>query len=348
MADPAPDMPEPEPIIPSHIYSLKVNRLPEEELTFKYSPAFLAASAKPLPGKVDLRSRMAPIYDQGQLGSCTANALVAIFQYDAPTFMGSRLFLYYNERAMLKTTAYDSGAYLSDGIKSLKASGVCAESLWPYNIRKFTIKPPQACYTEASRNRVIVANNIPNTLAAMKASLVANEPFVIGFLVYASFESSAVAATGIVPMPRAGEQLLGGHAVVVCGYDDSKQWWIVRNSWGTRWGARGYFFVPYAYFLNPRLATDMWNITSIVRLAAPRATPMVTQTKVSAMKFALNSSSGPKMNVFEFMKSIRFSNEVTPEDAEVTPEDAEVTPEDAEVTPEDAEVTPEVAPEVNT
>jgi C1A family cysteine protease len=278
--------------MPVRIFNLKVNRLPAEELVFNHSPAFIAAAAAPLPNKVDLRLKMPYVYDQGQLGSCTANALVAIFQYDAPNFMGSRLFLYYNERVMIGSASYDSGAYLSDGIKSMKATGVCAETLWPYTISKFAIKPPAACYTAALANRVITANNIPNTMAAMKASLVANEPFVVGFLVYASFQSNAVAATGIVPMPRSGERLLGGHAVVVCGYDDSKQWWIVRNSWGNRWGAAGYFYMPYAYLLNPRMASDLWNITSIVKAAAP---------KVSEKNIVLK---GPPTNAHEFMKAI--------------------------------------------
>jgi len=273
--------------IPKRIYSLKVNRLPEDQLVFNHSPAFLAAAAAALPSKVDLRSKMPAVYDQGQLGSCTANALVALVQYDAPSFMGSRLFLYYNERLIEGTASYDSGAYLSDGIKCLKTYGICSEALWPYSINKYKIAPPKSCYTSALTTRVISATNIPNTAAAMKASLVANEPFVIGFLVYESFESNAVAATGIVPMPKANEQLLGGHAVVVCGYDDSKQWWIVRNSWGPRWGAGGYFYIPYAYFLNPRLASDLWNITSLM---VPRA--------------KLSPTTAPK-SILDFMKSIR-------------------------------------------
>jgi C1A family cysteine protease len=97
----------------------------------------------------------------------------------------------------------------------------------------------------------------------MKNVLAGNLPFVIGFTVYASFESSSVAATGIVPMPRPREQILGGHAVLVCGYEDSKQLFIVRNSWGTRWGVNGYFYIPYAYFTNPSLVSDLWTISKV-------------------------------------------------------------------------------------
>ena len=291
--------------IPLRIFNLKVNRLPAEELVFNHSLAFKAAAAAPLPSKVDLRSKMPPVYDQGQLGSCTANAIVAIFQYDAPTFMGSRLFLYYNERVMIQAASYDSGAYLSDGIKSLKATGICAESVWPYSIGKFAVKPPTSCYTAALANRVVTANNIPNTAAAMKASLVANEPFVIGFLVYSSFQSSAVSVTGIVPMPKKGERLLGGHAVVVCGYDDSKQWWIVRNSWGKGWGAAGYFYVPYAYFLNPNLASDLWNITSILKAKLPlQIGPPISKAEWLAQGGKLPGSPASVKPEVEFMRSL--------------------------------------------
>ena len=252
----------------SRIYNVKVERLPEEKLTYKLF------SATTLPAKIDLRSKMPPVYDQGNLGSCTANALAAIFQYDAPTFMGSRLFLYYNERMLEYSTSYDAGATLSSGITCLKKYGICSETTWPYTISAFKTKPPTKCYTTALANRVITATNIQNTAAAMKASLAANEPFVIGFLVYASFESYAVSKTGVVPMPKAGERVLGGHAVVVCGYDDAKQWWIVRNSWGTRWGDKGYFYVPYAYFLNRNLCSDLWNITSII---TPKVLPKAVE-----------------------------------------------------------------------
>jgi C1A family cysteine protease len=113
-------------------------------------------------------------------------------------------------------------------------------------------------------NRVITASNIQNTLLAMKQSLTAGHPFVVGIAVYDSFESDAVALTGIVPMPNTKtESLLGGHAVLVVGYDDAHQWFIVRNSWGTSWGAQGYFYLPYAYLTNSNLSSDLWNMTSV-------------------------------------------------------------------------------------
>jgi C1A family cysteine protease len=94
----------------------------------------------------------------------------------------------------------------------------------------------------------------------MKACLASGYPFIFGFTVYDSFESDAVAKTGIVPMPSKTELVLGGHAVMAVGYDDSKKWFIVRNSWGEDWGDKGYFYIPYDYLTNKNLASDFWTI----------------------------------------------------------------------------------------
>ena len=245
--------------IPKHKYTVKIDRLPPEHLKMRYVPNL----PRSLPVKVDLRPKMPPVYDQGNLGSCTANALCGAFGYAVPKFMGSRLFLYYNERMLEGTVSQDAGAYLSDGIKCLETYGLCPESEWPYNIGRFTVKPSPKCYKDALLERVAKAGNIRNTLADMKHSLSLGLPFVVGFEVYESFESDEVAKTGIVPMPKPTEQLLGGHAVLVCGYDDGKSMFIVRNSWGTSWGDKGYFYMPYAYLVNSNYTSDLWNITAI-------------------------------------------------------------------------------------
>jgi C1A family cysteine protease len=78
--------------------------------------------------------------------------------------------------------------------------------------------------------------------------------------VYDSFETPEVAQTGIVPMPKDTERMLGGHAVMAVGYDEKKQYFFVRNSWGEAWGDRGYFYMPYAYLQNKYLSSDFWTI----------------------------------------------------------------------------------------
>jgi len=265
--DPSPRYPFPywvlsyKPPSPPHPLNLIVVRLPEDQLDYKTHPP-LGATQK-LPASIDLRSGMPPVYNQGSLGSCTANALCAIVQYDKPSLQGSRLFLYYNERVLINSVNFDSGAYLHDGVRTLSTFGVCSETSWPYVISQYTVRPPDPCYQEALNTRIRSAQNIRNDLNSMKLSLYNNEPFVVGILVYQSFMTTR--SNGMVPMPNPSrERLMGGHAIVCCGYDDKRQVWIMRNSWGTGWGDGGYFYLPYAYLTNPRLSSDLWNVQTIV------------------------------------------------------------------------------------
>lgn len=218
-----------------------------------------------LPSKVDMRSQCPPVYDQGQLGSCTGNAIAGDIEFDLKKekkqdFVPSRLFIYYNERVIEGTEDHDSGAYIRDGIKSVAKLGVCPETEWPYDINKFTEKPPQKCYDDALKTKATSYSRITRNLNQMKACLASGYPFIIGFTVYESFESQESMRTGVIPMPAADEQVLGGHAVLVVGYDDSQSRFIVRNSWGDGWGMKGYFTMPYAYLLDAELSDDFWTI----------------------------------------------------------------------------------------
>jgi C1A family cysteine protease len=222
-----------------------------------------------LPPSVDLRSQCpTTIYDQGQLGSCTANAIGAAFEFDLlkqglSDFMPSRLFIYYNERVILGTVDSDSGAMIRDGIKSVRKQGVCPEDDWKYDIERFTEKPPASCYESALDNQALAYQRIPQTLNQMRGCLAHGFPFVFGFTVYESFESPEVARTGEAPLPGAGEAVLGGHAVLAVGYDDAAARFTVRNSWGPDWGDGGYFTLPYAYLTDRGLASDFWTISQV-------------------------------------------------------------------------------------
>jgi len=223
------------------------------------------AALQALPSKVDLTSKCPPVYDQGQLGSCTANAIGGAIQFEQmkqsiPNFTPARLFIYYNERAIEGTVASDSGAQIRDGVKSVAQQGACPETMWPYVISKFATKPPPQCYVEGAKHKVSLYQRLTPVLNQLKGCLASGYPFVFGFTVYESFESPAVAKTGRVPMPAANEQVLGGHAVMAVGYDDSKQWFIIRNSWGTGWGVKGYCMMPYAYLTSSDLASDFWTL----------------------------------------------------------------------------------------
>ena len=240
------------------IYNLKMEHLPIEHLDFLQleKPTFS------LPVVVDLRNKMPAVYDQGYLGSCVANAFCGLVGYVKPSVSnGSRLFAYYCQRERENTISEDAGATLSSGIKSLKKYGVCQESDWPYDISKFAVRPPQKCYDDALQNIVLQSKNIPRNKDAMKNSLFKGNPFVVGFLVYESFESQKVANTGYVPLPNLRkEKLLGGHAVTCVGYDENKKVWIMRNSWGTGWGDNGYFYMPYKYLTSDLASGAFWTI----------------------------------------------------------------------------------------
>jgi C1A family cysteine protease len=218
-----------------------------------------------LPPAIDLRPSCPPVYDQGSLGSCTANATAALVQFvrakhGLPDFVPSRLFIYWHERALEGSTGYDSGAQLRDGIKTVANKGVCPEPIWPYEPARLTVCPSDAAFGAAWHDTAIEYRTVRQTLSQMKACLAQGFPFIFGFTVYASFESDTVASSGIVPMPSTDDPALGGHAAAAVGYDDTTETFVVRNSWGEGWGERGYCQMPYAYLQDRNLASDIWTI----------------------------------------------------------------------------------------
>jgi len=217
---------------------------------------------------VDLTAQCPGVYDQGQLGSCTANAIGAAIEFDRlkqalPDFVPSRLFIYWNERSMEGTVGSDSGAQIRDGIKSVAKDGVCPETDWPYDITRFTEKPSDLAYEDAQLDRAVSYQRLVQNLNQMRGCLASGYPFVFGFTVYESFETDQVATSGHAPLPAPNEQTIGGHAVVAVGYDDANQWFIVRNSWGSGWGMKGYFTLPYTYLTQSSLAADFWTIRMV-------------------------------------------------------------------------------------
>ena len=220
--------------------------------------------------QVDLRYKCPDVYDQGKLGSCTANSLAFCYHYDEllqnqkSPFVPSRLFIYYNERALEGDVPEDNGAQIHDGIQVLNNTGVCPESMWQYDITKFAVKPTVECYSEAQNHKSVDYNAVEQTLDQLKACLISGFPVAFGFVVYESFESEQVAKTGVVPMPKPGEKVLGGHAVALVGFDDNKKVFVVRNSWGNSWGDKGYFYMPYDYVLDNNLADDFWTVKKTV------------------------------------------------------------------------------------
>jgi C1A family cysteine protease len=220
--------------------------------------------------EVDRRGNESPVKDQGQLGSCTSNALTATLEnrlvqiglYEGPL---SRLFLYYLEREMEGTVQYDSGAYGHDGFKAMRKLGVPLEEAWPYDITRFTERPPEACYDPEHLTRCgqYVHPGLPYSMGTEERAhrfqwfLTHGKEIAFGFSVFESFESVAAADTGIIPVPEQGEELLGGHEVLMVGYlKDYPDHVLVRNSWGTEWGLDGYCLMPWEIAASPNYADD--------------------------------------------------------------------------------------------
>ena len=165
--------------------------------------------------------------------------------------------VFYNERFSEGTVDQDAGADIRDGIQSVVQLGVCSEDLWAYDISKFATQPDHEAYNTALKDVVteyLALNNVDD----IKNCLASGYPVVFGATLYNSFESSYVAETGLVPMPASNDEIIGGHCMVIIGFDDENNWFIVRNSWGTGWGKGGYCFIPYAYINE--FASDMWTI----------------------------------------------------------------------------------------
>lgn len=228
-----------------------------------------------IPSHVDMRHMFSQVENQGDLGSCTSNSAVggafeflqlkeiaamtplsAVF---GPTFTNcSRLFHYYNERELMGTENEDSGASIRDSVKVLATKGVCAETMWPYKVARYKDKPPPRCYTQAIAHRISQYARC-TSITSIRNAIANGFPVLIGIDIYESFETEAVAKSGMVPMPAPGEELLGGHALCIAGYDDATQKFIVRNSWGSAWGAAGYCYIPYTYLTKH--GSDFWTIS---------------------------------------------------------------------------------------
>ena len=230
---------------------------------FKYT-SNLSLSA--LSTKVDLRNKMPAIFDQGELGSCTAQAtiglacylqIVAGFQYIMP----SRLFTYYNTRLLEGNVGVDSGGTIRTAMSVLAKYGCPNESLWWYDISKFTVRPSQLVYNDGLHRKTMAYARVNQDLKSMKIALNSQHPIVLGFTVYPSFMN--VGKDGLVHMPENADPV-GGHAILIVGYDDTKGRFIVRNSWGTSWGDNGYCYFPYEYLTNVHLASDLWTATTML------------------------------------------------------------------------------------
>lgn len=245
-------------------YGWKPDRPDKRDLVYSASRALLKA----LPPKVDHHMYCPPSFDQGQAGSCTGESTKGHLQYRQTVdhtvnpVEPSALFMYYNGRLLEGTQGRDDGASIRDVIKGVAQFGFASEACCPYSDDPKTVirKPVKACYDDAAKRAIKNYMRLNQNLNVIKARVAQGGAVSFGFSVYDSFEGPEIAKTGFMPMPEPGESILGGHAGVIMGYDDEKQMALVRNSWGPDWGDHGYFWMPYAFLVDPNYASDFWTI----------------------------------------------------------------------------------------
>lgn len=254
--------------MPSKLFLWEADALDERDHVFQ-------AAALNLPTQIDLRPHCPPVFDQGaRIGSCTANAVCNAFRFNLmrqarereitlPAYQPSRLFLHYNARAIAGTQNQNKGAQIRDAMKSVAKQGICRESLWPYRAYRYASQPPQPAYEQALAYQSIVYQRLRHELEELKICLAQGFPIVFGLTVYSAFDSVQMTSRGVLHLPKKDEEKVGGHAVLLVGYKDASQRFIVMNSWGKTWGQQGYFTLPYDYVLDPKLARDFWTLRAV-------------------------------------------------------------------------------------
>lgn len=251
----------------SRIYNHQKDLHDSRNILFKEEHYSVASSN--LPISFDLRSSgfVAPILNQGALGSCgpceISNALrFCIRKEKSIDFQPSRLFIYYYARIIDNSPiTEDTGISIKSALNAIQKYGVCSEENLPYDITKFTIKPSLQEISAALQHiKGFTYKSIPQNLISIKQALFSGFPIVLGIQVYDSFESDIVSKTGTVSLPTTTDTLLGGHCCAAIGYCDTTQTFTLCNSWGN-WGNAGYFTLPYNYLLDPKLASDFWQIS---------------------------------------------------------------------------------------
>ncbi|MBZ5559848.1 MAG: C1 family peptidase [Acidobacteriia bacterium] len=236
-------------------------------LDWKYRPR--TSVARRLPDVVDLRRHCPPVYDQLHLNSCSANALACALRFDEleegrrSLPEPSRLFIYFNERLVAGVVDQDASVSLRDGYRTIAKFGSCPEPMWPYQVRRFRRQPTPRCYRAGRRHEAVEYYRIRRALSHLRTCLAEEYPFVFGLAVHKSMLSRQVKRTGLIPVPRRGDHMVGGHAVLAVGYDHPRRVFIIRNSWGHDWGHDGYACLPYEFMRSSALSWDFWTMRRV-------------------------------------------------------------------------------------
>jgi C1A family cysteine protease len=243
---------------------------------FSFAIEHHALTEQALPASVDLRPDMRKkLFDQGNLGSCVGNgtadayAFAQRFQTRRSPYIPSRLFIYYGAREIEGSVDSDAGCEIRDAIKVVANVGAPHETLWPYKIARFAVKPSAKAFTDAAKHQAVKYARVDTAhdSTQLRQALAGGFPVIIGITVFESFESDEATNTGVIPMPVPDEEVLGGHCMLACGYqtEGGSRGYIVRNSWGASWGDGGYCYMPEAYLIDPQLASDFWVLSGVER-----------------------------------------------------------------------------------
>lgn len=225
-----------------------------------------------LPKVASLRSKMPPVNNQGKLGCCTAEAICGMLHYRELTDDNTRLvkpsvlFQYYNTRVLEGTVKEDAGASIRSAVKAAAKYGMCADINWPFEPSKYKVKPNKRCYDQARPWKAVSYARIdtgPQLGYLLKYNLTRGNPIAFGAALYAGIENDLVTRSGFIPYPKEDERSLGGHAMLIVGYDDDRSLFEVRNSWGNQWGDNGYGMLPQKYVLDSDLAADFWTVFAV-------------------------------------------------------------------------------------
>jgi C1A family cysteine protease len=221
----------------------------------------LTLKAVKLPTFFSLKNKMPPVIDQGDYGACVSCSAVYLLGYlmnihKVKFVQQSPSFIYWNGRVIEHTETEDSGLVIRDALKGMTKKGVCSLKAWPYDSKHMFRQPWMACFTEGAKHKLTSYLAVQDNITSIKQALYSGYPVTCGVTCYDSFLSDETAKTGIIPMPKDGESDNGGHCITLYGFDDSKKWFMFRNTWSTEWGYHGDGYISYDYMKE--FGADYW------------------------------------------------------------------------------------------
>jgi C1A family cysteine protease len=224
------------------------------------------------PASFSTQVKQPPIQDQGPVGCCVGEGCARLAKYGINKIKKQKdynlsvLFAYWNARALEGNTSTDAGSSIRDGIKGIAKFGICQQALWPFDTNKVLTAPNKQCFTNALKFQALGYESLFNKdPLQIKDALFHDFPVTYGKLIYPNFQPDP--KTGVIPYPNTAMRLMGGHCMVICGWNDNLLgdgvgYFLEANSWSVNWGLAGYCWVPYTYVCSG-IASDFWAITKM-------------------------------------------------------------------------------------